>query len=225
MATATSLNADYKSQLWKMADALRGSMDSAEYKHVVLPLVFLKYISDAFEDTHEELCSKVDEYYDPEDPDEYIGRNVLWVPQDARWAVIQARSRQPDIGVTIDNAIDAIDRDNPILRGTLPKGFAREAIDKVKLGEVVDLVSNINLGSGKTRSVDVLGQVYEYFLEQFAFAEGKHGGEFYTTRCVVNLLVEMIQPSRAASSTPAVAPAACSCSRLISSWVHSTKHF
>ena len=181
-------------KLWATANALRGNIDAAEYKHVVLPLMFLKYISDAFEELHEELESKVDEGRDPEQPDEYKERNVFWVPQDARWSIIQSRARQEDIGATIDRAMDVIERDNDPLKGVLPKNFGSDDLDKQVLGQVVDLVSNIKVGGAGAQATDVLGEVYEYFLEQFAIAEGRKGGEFYTPRSVVRLLVEMIEP-------------------------------
>ena len=181
-------------KLWATANALRGNIDAAEYKHVVLPLMFLKYISDAFEELHEELESKVDEGRDPEQPDEYKERNVFWVPQEARWPVIQSRARQEDNGATIDRAMDVIDRENDSLKGVLPRNFGRDDLDKQVLGQVVDLVSNIKVGGAEAQATDVLGQVYEYFLEQFAIAEGRKGGEFYTPRSVVRLLVEMIEP-------------------------------
>lgn len=185
---------EYGPDLWRAANLLRGSMDAAEYKHVVLPLMFLKYISDAFEEVHAELESKVDEGYDPEEPDEYAERNVFWVPPEARWSIIQSRSKMEEIGRTIDDAMSAIERDNPALRSVLPKDYGREGLDKERLGGVVDLVSNIQVGTEEARSTDVLGRVYEYFLEQFALAEGRKGGEFYTPRSVVRLLVEMIEP-------------------------------
>ena len=181
-------------KLWATANALRGNIDAAEYKHVVLPLMFLKYISDAFEELHDELESKTSEGYDPEEPDEYRERNVFWVPQEARWANIQTRARQEDVGATIDRAMDVIERDNDSLKGVLPRNFGRDDLDKQVLGQVVDLVSNIKVGGTEAQATDVLGQVYEYFLEHFAIAEGRKGGEFYTPRSVVRLLVEMIEP-------------------------------
>ena len=187
-------SADLGPKLWGTANALRGNIDAAEYKHIVLPLMFLKYISDAFEELHEELESKANEGYDPEEPDEYAERNVFWVPMEARWSNIQARARQEDIGATIDRAMDVIERDNDSLRGVLPKNFGSDNLDKQVLGQVVDLVSNIKVGGTQAQATDVLGQVYEYFLEQFAIAEGRKGGEFYTPRSVVRLLVEMIEP-------------------------------
>ena len=187
-------SADLGPKLWGTANTLRGNIDAAEYKHVVLPLMFLKYISDAFEELHEELESKADEGYDPEQPDEYAERNVFWVPMEARWSNIQSKARQEDIGATIDRAMDFIERDNEPLKGVLPKNYGRDDLDKQVLGQVVDLVSNIKVGGAQAQATDVLGQVYEYFLEQFAIAEGRKGGEFYTPRSVVRLLVEMIEP-------------------------------
>ena len=185
---------EYESQLWRTADTLRGSVDAAEYKHVVLPLIFLKYISDAFGELYEFLESDGDDGTDPEEPDYYTAQNVFWVPEEARWAGIRSQARQPTIGVTIDQAMIAIERDNPALQGVLPKDYGRDTIDKQRLGEVVDLISNINVGGAEAQTTDVLGRVYEYFLEQFAMAEGRKGGEFYTHRSVVQLLVEMIAP-------------------------------
>ena len=187
---------EYQSQLWRAADTLRGSIDAAEYKHVVLPLIFLKYISDAFEELHEELKSQEDQGVDPEELDYYTAKNVFWVPQEARWSNIQAQARQPTNGATIDQAMTAIERGNQALRGILPKDFGRDGLDKQVLGQVIDLVSNIKVGGAEAQATDVLGRVYEYFLEQFAMAEGRKGGEFYTPRSVVQLLVEMIEPYR-----------------------------
>ena len=183
-----------QSDLWKMADALRGSIDAAEYKHIVLPLIFLKYISDAFEELHAELEAQVDEGADPEEPDEYKRFNVFWVPLEARWSRIQSRARHEDIGATIDRAMTSIESENRALTGVLPKDFGRATLDQQRLGSVVDLVSNIQLGTSEAKSTDVLGNAYEYLLEQFAIAEGRRGGEFYTPRSVVRLLVEMIEP-------------------------------
>ena len=186
----------YKADLWRMADALRGSMDAAEYKHVVLGLIFLKYISDAFEEASAQLESEQDQGADPEDPDEYRGQNIFWVPPAARWSTLQAQARQSTIGQAVDDAMTAIERDNAALKDVLPKDYARPALDKTRLGSVVDLVSNIKVGGAEARATDVLGNVYEYFLEQFALAEGRKGGEFYTPRSVVRLLVEMLEPYR-----------------------------
>ena len=185
---------DYKSEYWKMADTLRGSMDAAEYKHVVLGLIFLKYISDAFEEAYEKLKLEQDEGADPEDPDEYRAQSIFWVPPEARWEYLKNHTRQPTIGRLVDDAMTAIERDNPVLKDVLPKDYARPALDKARLGQVVDLVSNIKVGGAEARAIDVLGNVYEYFLEQFALAEGRKGGEFYTPRSVVRLLVEMLEP-------------------------------
>jgi type I restriction enzyme M protein len=175
-----------------MADALRGSMDAAEYKHVVLGLIFLKYISDAFEEHHKRL--EQEPYADPEDPDEYRAQNVFWVPPEARWERLRQNARQPTIGQIVDEAMEAVERDNPSLKGVLPKDYARPALDKQRLGQLIDLITNIPVGNADARSRDVLGRIYEYFLGQFASAEGKKGGEFYTPRCVVRLLVEMLEP-------------------------------
>ena len=190
----SAANIGYEAQLWQMADALRGSMDAAEYKHVVLGLIFLKYISDAFEELHEKLEAEAGQGADPEDPDEYRAENVFWVPPEARWQHLQHQAKQPTIGKLVDDAMAAIERDNPRLKGVLPKDYARPALDKTRLGQLIDLISNIKIGDEEARSKDVLGRVYEYFLSQFANAEGKKGGEFYTPRCVVKLLVEMLEP-------------------------------
>jgi len=184
----------YEAQLWQMADALRGSMDAAEYKHVALGLIFLKYISDAFEEQRDKLLAQAAEGADPEDPDEYRAENIFWVPREARWESIQAQAKQPTIGRLLDDAMEAIERDNPGLKGVLPKDYARPALDKQRLGQLIDLMSSVKVGDQASRSKDVLGRVYEYFLSQFASAEGKKGGEFYTARCVVRLLVEMLEP-------------------------------
>ena len=184
----------YEAELWRMADALRGSMDAAEYKHVVLGLIFLKYISDAFQELHAWLESQTAEGYDPEDMDEYRGESIFWVPPEARWPHLKAQARQPVIGQLVDDAMAAIERDNPALKDVLPKDYARPALDKTRLGQLIDLITNIQVGDAEARSKDVLGRVYEYFLSQFASAEGKKGGEFYTPRCVVKLLVEMLEP-------------------------------
>ena len=183
----------HEAEYWRMADALRGSMDAAEYKHVVLGLIFLKYISDAFEERHAAVLAEWGEDA-AEDRDEYIAENIFWVPQEARWPQLQAQARQPTVGRVVDDAMAAIERDNPALKDVLPKDYARPALDKARLGQVVDLVSNIKVGGADARATDVLGSVYEYFLEQFALAEGRKGGEFYTPRSIVRLLVEMLEP-------------------------------
>lgn len=181
-------------QLWKSADKLRKNIDAAEYKHVVLGLIFLKYISDAFEELYAKLKTEENLGADPEDKDEYKAENVFFVPVDARWGLIQAKAKLPDIGKAVDDAMDAIEKENPMLKGVLPKVYARQNLDPTSLGELIDLVSNIALGDAKSRSADILGHVFEYFLGEFALAEGKKGGQFYTPRSVVELLVEMLEP-------------------------------
>jgi len=182
--------------MWAAADKLRGHMDASEYKHVVLGLIFLKYISDAFEARRLDLAAEIDQGADPEDPDEYRAVNVFWVPAEARWPAIAAQAHQPTIGVLLDAAMDAIERENETLKGVLPKEYARPTLDKRRLGELVDLLGQVGFGDDRGRATDVLGRVYEYFLGQFASREGKKGGEFYTPRSVVRLLVDMIEPYR-----------------------------
>ncbi|NLO81285.1 MAG: SAM-dependent DNA methyltransferase [Xanthomonadaceae bacterium] len=182
----------FEAELFKAADKLRGNMEPSDYKHVVLGLIFLKYISDAFEARHKTLLAE-----DPaaaEDRDEYLAENVFWVPKEARWSHLQANAKQPTIGTLIDDAMRAIEKENESLKGVLPKDYARPALNKVMLGELIDLISGIALGEDGDRSKDILGRVYEYFLSQFAGAEGKRGGEFYTPRSVVRVLVEMLEP-------------------------------
>jgi len=181
-----------ETQLWKAADKLRKNIDAAEYKHVVLGLIFLRYISSAFEALHAKLSA--DQWADPEDRDEYRAENVFFVPPSARWSYLQTRAKTPEIGKDVDAAMDAIERDNPSLRGVLPKVFARGNLDPTNLGGLIDLISNIALGEAQERSADVLGHVFEYFLGEFALAEGKKGGQFYTPKSVVKLLVEMLEP-------------------------------
>jgi len=173
-------NLGFESELWRASDALRSNMDAAEYKHVVLGLIFLKYISDAFEEQHARLEADKVKGADPEDPDEYRAVNIFWVPKEARWSKLKSEARQPTIGKTIDDAMLAIERDNPTLKGVLPKDYAHPRLDKQRLGQLIDLVSDIGLGDKENRSKDILGRVYEYFLSQFASAEGKKGGQFYT---------------------------------------------
>jgi type I restriction enzyme M protein len=182
----------FEATLWATADKLRGNLDAAEYKHVVLGLIFLKYISDSFAEKHAKLVAE--KGADPEDRDEYLADNIFWVPQEARWSFIQGRAKDPKIGKFLDDAMVAVERDNPALKGVLPKDYARPHLDKQSLGGVIDLVSTIGLGDRESRSKDILGRVYEYFLSQFASAEGKKGGQFYTPRCVVQVLVEMLAP-------------------------------
>lgn len=182
--------------LWAAADKLRKSMDAAEYKHVVLGLIFLKYISDSFYELYYKLKEGKGEYEgaDPDDPYEYRAENVFYVPPQARWDYLQSRAKLPTIGKDIDEAMEAVEKDNPSLKGVLPKEYAKEKLDKQSLGGLIDLIGTIALGDSVSKSSDILGQVYEYFLGQFALAEGKKGGQFYTPRSVVQLLVEMLEP-------------------------------
>ncbi|MGI6703994.1 MAG: type I restriction-modification system subunit M [Clostridia bacterium] len=191
MSTNQNGQLEFEDKLWLMADKLRNNIDAAEYKHVVLGLLFLKYISDAFEEQYERLSKE--EYADPEDRDEYTAQNIFWVPREARWSVLKTNAKKPEIGQIIDNAMVAIEKENKGLKGVLPKNYARPELDKTKLGELIDLFS-FKVGDTESRAKDVLGRVYEYFLSKFASAEGKRGGEFYTPQSVVKLLVEMIEP-------------------------------
>ena len=205
--TSNGGNLGFEEKLWQAADKMRGHMDPAEYKHVVLGLIFLKYISDAFEERRSQLESSAkdpsSEYYvkEPEarygiieDRDEYLSENIFWVPKDARWSYLQANAKQPTIGKIIDDAMVVIEKENSKLKGVLPKDYARPTLDKHTLGELIDLIATIVLGDAESRSKDILGRVYEYFLGRFASAEGKGGGEFYTPQSVVKILVEMIEP-------------------------------
>ena len=182
--------------LWKTADKLRKNIDAAEYKHVVLGLIFLKYISDTFEAHYNLLVAGEGEFAgaDPEDRDEYTAYNVFFVPENARWSFLLNQAKQPNIGKLVDDAMEAIESDNPQLKGVLPKVYARQNLDPTSLGELIDLIGNIALGDAKSRSADVLGHVFEYFLGEFALAEGKQGGQFYTPKSIVSLLVEMLEP-------------------------------
>ena len=197
----------FEAKLYQAADKLRNNLDAAEYKHVVLGLIFLKYISDAFEERRDwllkESANPQSEYYIKEeanryqiaeDRDEYIAENIPYVPEKARWTYLQANAKQPEIGTLVDNAMIEIERENPRLKGVLPKIYARPGLDKQRLGELIDLIGTIGLGEQENRSKDILGRVYEYFLSEFASAEGKRGGQFYTPRCVVQTLVEMLAP-------------------------------
>jgi type I restriction enzyme M protein len=192
----------FEDTLWKAADKLRGSMDASEYKHVVLGMVFLKYVDDAFGERRTQLAADLDrdgitgeQVTDLlESRDEYTAEGVFWVPAEARWEFLQSSAKQPEIGKIIDAAMDAVEGENPSLRGVLPKNYARPSLDVRRLGELVDLIAGLGLGSAEHREKDLLGRVYEYFLGKFASQEGKGGGEFYTPRSVVNLLVEMIEP-------------------------------
>src|SRR3989338_5751452 len=184
-------NLGFEQKLWQAADKMRNNMDAAEYKHVCLGLIFLKYISDAYKEAREEI---IKEDGDPEDKDEYLAKNVFWVPPDARWDYLQKNAKQPTVGGLIDDAMDSIERDNHTLKGVLPKNYNRTGLNKQRLGELIDLIGTIGLGDKENRSKDILGRVYEYFLGQFADAEGKKGGQFYTPRSIVQLLTEMLEP-------------------------------
>ncbi|HQE90846.1 MAG TPA: class I SAM-dependent DNA methyltransferase, partial [Verrucomicrobiota bacterium] len=201
--TNQGANLGFECKLWRAADAMRSNMDAAEYKHVVLGLIFLKYISDAFEEQHAKLDADRAKGADPEDRDEYIAQKIFWVPREARWSNLKANAKQPAIGKVVDDAMLAIERDNPSLKGVLPKDYSHPRLDKQRLGQLIDLIGNIGLGDKANRSKDILGRVYEYFLSQFASAEGKKGGQFYTPRCVVQLLVEMLAPYKGRVYDPA----------------------
>ncbi|WP_036223697.1 type I restriction-modification system subunit M [Mesoaciditoga lauensis] len=196
MANNNTKKEPLEKQLWKAADKLRKNIDAAEYKHVVLGLIFLRYISDAFEDLYAKLKAGNGDYAgaDPEDRDEYKAENVFFVPPEARWSYLQAKAKDPEIGKYVDKAMDAIEKENPSLKGVLPKVYARGNLDPTNLGGLIDLIGNISLDDAKERSGDILGHVFEYFLGEFALAEGKNAGQFYTPRSVVKLLVEMLEP-------------------------------
>jgi type I restriction enzyme M protein len=209
-STPALANIGFEAKLWVTADKLRNNMDAAEYKHVVLGLIFLKYISDTFEEHRAKLLAGQGDYAgaNAEDPDEYKAENVFWVPAEARWSHLQAKAKQPTIGKIVDDAMVAIERDNPRLKGVLPKDYARPGLDKQRLGELIDVIATIELtaaseGEKTHRSVDLLGRVYEYFLTRFASAEGKNGGQFYTPSCVVRCLVEMLAPYKGRIYDPA----------------------
>ena len=192
LSETSGANLGFEQKLWSSADKLRSNMDAAEYKHVVLGLIFLKYISDAFTEVYEKLKKEKDS--DPEDVDEYVSRRIFFVPKVARWEHLQANAKKPEIGKFLDEAMDIIERDNPSLKGVLPKNYARPGLNKQRLGELIDLIGTIGLGDKENRSKDILGRVYEYFLGEFASAEGKKGGQFYTPRSIVKLLTEMLEP-------------------------------
>jgi type I restriction enzyme M protein len=201
----SSANIGFEAKLWLAADKLRNNMDAAEYKHVVLGLIFLKYISDAFDEHHAKLIAGKGDYEgaNPEDKDEYLAANVFWVPADARWPQLQSRAKLPSIGKDVDDAMVALERDNPRLKGALNKNYGRADLDKHRLGELIDLIGSIQLADVASRSKDLLGRVFEYFLTQFASAEGKNGGQFYTPSCVVRTLVEMLAPYKGRIYDPA----------------------
>lgn len=188
-------NLGFEEKLWKAADKLRSNMDAAEYKHVVLGLIFLKYVSDAFIEKHRELEKEdTDNYLVSEDRDEYAAANIFYVPKKARWSYIAENAKKPEIGKIIDEAMEALEKENASLKGVLIKNYARESLNKQRLGELIDLIGTIGLGDKASKSKDILGRVYEYFLGKFADAEGKSGGQFYTPSCIVKLLVNMIEP-------------------------------
>jgi type I restriction enzyme M protein len=201
----SSANLGFEAKLWLAADKLRNNMDAAEYKHVVLGLIFLKYISDSFEEHHAKLIAGEGVYAgaNPEDKDEYLAANVFWVPKEARWSFLQANAKLPTIGKLVDDAMVALERDNTRLKGSLNKNYGRADLDKNRLGELIDLIGSIQLADAASRSKDLLGRVFEYFLTQFASAEGKNGGQFYTPSCVVRLLVEMVAPYKGRIYDPA----------------------
>jgi type I restriction enzyme M protein len=201
----SSANIGFEAKLWLSADKLRNNMDAAEYKHVVLGLIFLKYISDSFDEHYAKLKEGKGDFAgaNPEDKDEYLAANVFWVPKDARWPQLQARAKQASIGKDVDDAMVALERDNPRLKGALNKNYGRADLDKHRLGELIDLIGSIQLADVASRSKDLLGRVFEYFLTQFASAEGKNGGQFYTPSCVVRLLVEMLAPYKGRIYDPA----------------------
>ena len=195
-ASTGAANLGFEAKMWLAADKLRNNMDASEYKHVVLGLIFLKYVSDSFEEHRAKLVEGKGDFKgaDPEDADEYLAVNIFWVPKEARWQNIQARAKLPSIGKDVDTAMVAIERENPRLKGVLPKDYARPVLDKHALGELIDLIGTIGLGDRANREKDILGRVYEYFLGRFASAEGKRGGEFLTPQCIDKLLVQMITP-------------------------------
>ncbi len=205
MAKSNTSSESFEKQLFKAADKLRKNIDAAEYKHVVLGLVFLKYISDSFEELYQKLSKGDGEYEgaDPEDKDEYLGENVFWVPQNARWSHLHSRSKLPTIGKDIDEAMEAIEKENSVLKGILPKVYARPNLDKAALGGLIDLIGDTAIGDEASKSKDILGRVYEYFLGEFANAEGKKGGQFYTPKSIVKTLVEMLEPYKGRVYDPA----------------------
>lgn len=190
--TNSTTKLGYEDTLWEAADKLRNNVDPSLYKHIILGLVFLKYVSEAFEIKYEEL--KKEPYADPEDRDEYKSANIFWIPKGARWEDIQIYANKPEIGKVIDNAMELIEKENPDLKGILNKNYANPDLDKTVLGELVTLFTNLEIGTSQAQEIDMLGRVYEYFISKFASAEGKGGGEFYTPACIVKTLVEMIEP-------------------------------
>jgi type I restriction enzyme M protein len=194
---------NFEKQLFAAADKLRKGISAANYKDIVLGLIFLKYISDSFEDRRKQLLQEVNEGADPESKDEYLGWGYFWVPETARWSYLHARAKQPTIGKDIDEAMEALEKENEALKNILPKVYARPNLDKVTLGGLVDLITNLNLQVEAEKSKDLLGRVYEYFLGMFADAEGRRGGQFYTPKSIVKILVEMIEPYKGRVYDPA----------------------
>lgn len=204
MAKTTSANLWFEETLWATADKMRNNMDPSEYKHVILGLIFLKYISDSFETQYDKLKNNPDSYDGEwEDKDSYLMDNVFRVPKEARWNHIKDNAKKPEIGTIIDDAMFLIEKENQTLKWVLPKNYARPDLDKQKLWEIVDLMSTISLKEGDHGSKDILGRVYEYFLWRFAGSEGKGGWEFYTPQCIVKLLVEMLEPYKGRVYDPA----------------------
>jgi len=197
MTNQSTANLGFEQKLWAAADKLRGHMDPSEYKHVALGLIFLKYISDSFEETYQSIKNDKDAFDGEwEDKDAYKARNIFWVPEIARWGYLKQNAKKPEIGKIVDDAMIAIEKENPSLKGVLPKSYARPDLNKQRLGEIIDIFSSLGLGDKHAKSKDILGRVYEYFIGRFASAEGKGGGEFYTPASVVKLLVQMIEPYR-----------------------------
>lgn len=198
---AKEINGDFEASLFKTADRLRKNIDAAEYKNVVLGLIFLKYISDSFQELYDRLAQ--DSFSDPEDRDEYIAENCFFVPREARWAELQVKAKLPEIGVYLDDAMSAIEKENRELKNVLPKVYGKANLDKASLGQLIDVISDIELQAHSVDTKDLLGRVYEYFLGEFASAEGKKGGQFYTPKSIVKLMVEMIEPKKGRVYDPA----------------------
>jgi len=196
-------NSNFEAQLFKMADKLRKNIDAAEYKHIVLGLIFLKYISGSFEILYSKLENQKNKGADPEDKDEYKAKNVFWVPLQARWSYLHSRAKLPTIGKDLDNAMELIEKENPTLKGVLPKDYAKPNLDKMSLGGLIDMIGDIALGEEGEKTKDIIGRVYEYFLGEFASLEGKKGGQFYTPKSIVQLMTEMIEPLQGRVYDPA----------------------
>jgi len=196
-------NSNFEAQLFKMADKLRKNIDAAEYKHIVLGLIFLKYISGSFEILYSRLEDQKVKGADPEDKDEYKAKNVFWVPREARWSYLHSRAKLPTIGKDLDNAMEMIEKENPTLKGVLPKDYAKPNLDKMSLGGLIDMIGDIALGEEGEKTKDIIGRVYEYFLGEFASLEGRKGGQFYTPKSIVQLMVEMIEPLKGRVYDPA----------------------